>query len=98
MADILAIVSDNARKTRIMYGANLSYKVLQKYLAEVVGASLAEFDDGSQKYILTSKGEKFLAAYRTYYKDNETIEESLNRVLSQKKFLEGLCCSGVSEC
>ena len=98
MADILAIVSDNAKKTRIMYGANLSYKVLQKYLAEVVGASLAEYDDGSQRYILTSKGEKFLTAYRTYHKEHESIEESLNHVLLQKKFLEGLCSSSVSEC
>lgn len=91
MADILAIASENARKTKIMYGANLSYKVLQKYLSEIIGASLVSYDDGSQEYVLTSKGEKFLEAYQTYSKDNMAVEKSLNQVLTEKRFLEELC-------
>ena len=98
VADILTIVSDNARKTKIMYGANLSYKVLQKYLAEVVGASLITFDASSQEYVLTPKGERFLAAYQVYSKDNESVEQYLNRVMSQKRFLEELCSTEVAKC
>ena len=37
IADILRVVSGNAKKTQIMYQANLSYRVLQKYLAEIAG-------------------------------------------------------------
>jgi predicted transcriptional regulator len=50
IADILRVVSGNAKKTQIMYGSNLSYKVLQRYLAVVMKASLVSFDAGQEYY------------------------------------------------
>ncbi|NIO36932.1 hypothetical protein GTO27_04425, partial [Candidatus Bathyarchaeota archaeon] len=41
IADILSVVRDNdARKTRIMYLANLSWDLLTRYLNELIEAGL----------------------------------------------------------
>ena len=49
-----------------MYQANLSYKVLQRYLNEIVEASLVTFEDANQLYLLTGKGHEYLDAYKEY--------------------------------
>jgi predicted transcriptional regulator len=91
IADILNVASRDAKKTQIMYQANLSYKVLQRYLAEIVGASLVEFEDERQCYQLTDKGREFLEAYQKYSKTNRHVEKRLNDVATKKKVLEDLC-------
>ena len=93
IADILRVVSGNAKKTQIMYQANLSYKVLQKYLAEITGASLICFEDGERCYVLTDKGREFLDAYEEYSKTNRHVEKRLNDVRTKKNVLEKLCSS-----
>ena len=42
IADILVIASRRARKTQIMYQANLSYRLLCRYLGEVLEAGLVK--------------------------------------------------------
>ena len=91
IADILQVVSQNAKKTQIMYQANLSYKVLQKYLKDVTAASLINFENTEQCYMLTRKGQGFLEAYRDYSKTNRCMEKRLNDVNNKKKNLEDLC-------
>jgi predicted transcriptional regulator len=93
IADILHVVSGNARKTQIMYQANLSYRVLQKYLAEITGASLICFEDGERCYVLTDKGREFLDAYEEYSKTERHVEKRLNDVRTKKSVLEKLCSS-----
>jgi predicted transcriptional regulator len=93
IADILNVVSGSAKKTQIMYQANLSYKVLQKYLAEVTGASLICFENGERCYILTDKGRAFLDAYEEYSKTNRHMEKRLNDVRTKKNVLIKLCSS-----
>ena len=93
IADILHVVSGNARKTQIMYQANLSYKVLQKYLAEITGASLISFEDKRRCYILTAKGQEFLDAYQEYSKTNRQVEKRVDDVRIKKNVLEKLCSS-----
>jgi predicted transcriptional regulator len=93
IADILNVVSGNAKKTQIMYQANLSYKVLQKYLAEIVEASLINFEDKRRCYILTVKGREFLDAYQEYFKTNRQVEKRVNDVRTKKNILEKLCSS-----
>jgi predicted transcriptional regulator len=93
IADILQVVSGNAKKTQIMYQANLSYRVLQKYLAEITGASLICFEGGTRCYILTDKGRAFLDAYEEYSKTNRHVEKRLNDVRCKKNDLEKLCSS-----
>jgi predicted transcriptional regulator len=82
IADILQVVSQNAKKTQIMYQANLSYKVLQRYLRNITAASLIDFENSEQCYVLTPKGQEFLQAYREYDKTNKSIELCSNRKAS----------------
>jgi len=89
-ADILNVVSRKPRKTQIMFQANLSYQVLQKYLAELTGASLIFFEDEHQYYALTLKGQQFLDAYRKYLKTHRYVEKALNDVNGKKAELEKL--------
>ena len=91
IADILQVVSQNAKKTQIMYQANLSYKVLQRYLGDITSASLISFKIEEQCYVLTRKGREFLEEYRDYVKINKRVEQRLNDVDSKKKNLEELC-------
>ena len=93
IADILRVVSGDARKTQIMYQANLSYRVLQKYLAEITGASLINFEDKRRCYILTAKGREFLDAYQEYSKTSRQVEKRVDDVRAKKGVLEKLCSS-----
>ena len=90
IADILGVASRKPRKTQIMYQANLSFRVLQKYLAEVSGASLICFEDETQCYNLTSKGRAFLDVYKLYTKTNNHAEKILGEVNLKKQTLEKL--------
>lgn len=91
IADILQVVSQNPKKTQIMYQANLSYKVLTRYLRNITAASLIDFETTEQCYVLTPKGEDFLEAYKDYAKTNKSIEKRLNDINNKKKTLEELC-------
>lgn len=94
IADILRVAKQNAKKTEIMYRANLSYKVLEKYLKKTTQACLLEFDGEERCYILTKKGQEFLEAYKDYAKINKRVEQHINNVNDKKKSLEKLCRSG----
>lgn len=91
IADILNVVSHTAKKTQIMYQANLSYGVLQRYLSEVSAASLVGFESKSNSFVLTLKGREFLEAYKKYSKSHRQVEKRLNEVSEKKKALEQLC-------
>jgi len=93
IADILRVVkgNDGARKTQIMYGANLSYKVLMRYLGEVLEACLVRFERGRGCYVLTGKGREFLEHYREYSRRSKHVARQLGYVESKRRVLEGLC-------
>ena len=91
IAAILYVASKTAKKTQIMYQANLSYKVLQRYLFEIESAHLVIFSDKNQCYSLTEKGRSFLQAYEKYSVTNRNVEKRLVDVASKKKILEDLC-------
>jgi len=93
IADILRVVkgNDGAKKTQIMYGANLSYKVLTRYLREVLEACLIRFERNRHCYVLTEKGRLFLQRYRDYARRNRHLERQLKNVRSRIRALEELC-------
>ena len=69
MASILNEAVEGTRKTRIMYGCNLSYRQLQSYLKLLLGMKLlmAVSEQKSSKttfFETTEKGQDFLLAYR----------------------------------
>lgn len=90
IADILSIASSEAKKTRIMYQANLSYKLLCRYLSEVMDAGLVDCDDGNY-YVLTSKGKYFLSRYDEYSKRRERLKVHLSNINNEKTILQQMC-------
>jgi predicted transcriptional regulator len=93
IADILGVASGDAKKTQIMYQANLSYAIMQKYLAELTEASLIGFKDEKLCYVLTDKGREFLRTYQEYSKTSKHVEKRLNEARVKKRALERLCSS-----
>ena len=91
IADILEIANLEAKKTQIMFRANLSYRVLNKYLQEILEASLISFEEERRCYTLTNKGNDFLNAYKDYCRNNKHVEERLNDIIKTKKTLDELC-------
>ncbi len=97
IADILDVAKVKAKKTQIMYQANMSFRVLQRYLSEVIGASLVDFDDKANIYLLTEKGLKFLNAYKKYSRTNKNLENRLSEARNKKQLLEGLILDSQDE-
>jgi predicted transcriptional regulator len=72
LANILQIAEGGAKKTRIMYQCNLSFRSLQAYLDFLVDVGLldcttlkTEEKVDSQLFKTTKKGKAFIKAYRT---------------------------------
>ncbi len=88
--DVLAVAEeggdDGSKKTHIMYGANLSYKLLIRYLEEVLEAGLVCEEESC--YLITDKGREFLQFYANYEKRLRDIEDRINHLNSGKETLE----------
>jgi len=67
IADILRIARKGAKKTRIVYGANLNFKLLNEYLEKLEEAGLIT-DDQEKRGMLktTDKGRKYLHHYEGF--------------------------------
>ncbi len=63
VAQMLELANDGITKTRIMYGAFLSYPQLKEYLAMLVENNLLDYDNETQHYKTTAKGMQFLRLY-----------------------------------
>lgn len=80
-ADILEIAKDGSRKTRIMYLGNLSFDLVEKYLALLVHVGLIEIQDGGERtYVATEKGQRFLEDYHEL-KKHAGMADAKRRVL-----------------
>jgi predicted transcriptional regulator len=62
MADVIKITITGAKKTQIMFKANLSYKLLQIYMRTLLDEGLISQSDG--KYVATDRGKEFLETYQ----------------------------------
>jgi predicted transcriptional regulator len=92
IADMLSIMGKGAKKTQIMYQANLSYKLLNRYLREILNSGLIRFEDGNT-YVLTGKGKEFLSKHVEYFKLCKSLEKNLKHINSEKSVLEKLCAN-----
>lgn len=82
-AGILDIARNGTRKTRIMYRANLSFDLLQKYLDMLVNAGLLELRGNDDRtYVATEKGRKFLEDFNELQKYS-TVADEKKRTLEQ---------------
>ena len=89
IADILSVVSHGAKKTHVMYQANLSYTLLSRYLSEVLESGLVCVVD-EDCYKLTERGQSFLDRFNEYSRRCGELEEQLNNVNNVKTVLESL--------
>jgi len=86
IADILAVVKDGSKKTRIMYMANLSYTLLTRYLTEVIDNGLVKIKD-KKIYELTDKGFNFLQEFTNYRKRQMKLEKKLTEIKDEETLL-----------
>ena len=61
-ADILRLSIDGARKTSIVYKANLNFTLVEKYLKRLIENGLLRASD--KLFITTPKGTRFIEQYR----------------------------------
>ena len=63
MATILRVAMRGASRTRLMYGAYLSYAQLKDYISFLQDKELLVYDESMHIYRLTEKALKFLSVY-----------------------------------
>lgn len=66
IAEMLSIIVNKAKKTHIMYKANLSYTLLCKYLELLLSSNLVKYNREDKTYELTKRGESYLDHYAEY--------------------------------
>jgi len=91
IAEILRTARKGARKTRIMYQANLSYDLLNRYLAETLEADLLTINKDEKLYMVTRKGEEFLEKYGDYSERCMQLQEQLENNRKDETFLKSMC-------
>ena len=94
--EVLSIVSVRVRKTKIMYGANLSFVQVEKYLTVLLGSGLLKHD-GDSGYLITERGMEFLQLYEDYLERSTRLKEEVERNMRDRLRLENMCFNNKSE-
>ena len=63
-ADILQVSQSGAKKTHIVYKANLNFMIVKKYLSNLIEKGFIEKND--TLYFTTNKGVNFLESYEEF--------------------------------
>ncbi|MCK5403566.1 transcriptional regulator [Candidatus Bathyarchaeota archaeon] len=63
-ADILKVARVGAKKTHLVYKANLNFEIVKKYLSRLSENRLISSENGH--YITTEEGVKFLDTYQEF--------------------------------
>jgi predicted transcriptional regulator len=63
VAQMLIFCKEPQIKTRVMYGLNLSWGMVEKYLSLLQSSALLEVHHSPTKYLTTQKGLKFLRSW-----------------------------------
>lgn len=92
IADILKAAGDGSRKTRIMYFANLSYRLLERYLARVIEARL--LSRNGERYEVTEKGKIFLEKFEIYSRKELRVRKEIESLKFERQVLEQMCEMG----
>jgi predicted transcriptional regulator len=89
VAAILEASNGGATKTRIMFNANLSFKLLEKYLN--TANKLGFIRQIESHYILTMKGREFLNEYKDLTQQHNAALKTLNELRHKIMLLESRC-------
>ena len=61
--DILKVAQGGAKKTKIVYQANLNFKIVRKYLGRLLEKGLIEYKEDVRLYFTTDQGAWFVDQY-----------------------------------
>lgn len=89
LADIMRVAGSGARRTKIMYFANLSYLLLTKYLEDALRAGLLR--SSRDEYLATRKGEAFLKRYNELHNRYSRVKADLDGLKCDAEVLERMC-------
>jgi predicted transcriptional regulator len=81
MAEMVVVCQNGARKTHIMYKANLSYEMLQRYMKILLETRLVEKSPVDGYYRTTPKGITFVKDYEDFKKLSELHESKKSSLL-----------------
>lgn len=62
-ADILRVARRGAKKTQIVYEANLNFKIVKKYLRRLIENGLLHNSEKEKLFFTTNKGDDFIQQY-----------------------------------
>jgi hypothetical protein len=79
-----------------MYGANLNFLQLEKYLRALLGNALLSFD-GDSGYLTTESGKKFLQLYEDYLERCASLRGEVERNTKDRQRLENICGFGKAD-
>jgi predicted transcriptional regulator len=89
IADILHAAGSGTKKTRIMGLANLSYRLLEKYLGKTVQTGFLRLND--EGYEVTEKGQAFLEKYEDFSSRYSKLESELQSAIFEREILKRMC-------
>jgi predicted transcriptional regulator len=93
---MLSIASVRSRKTKIMYGANLSFHQVEKYLSFLLRNGLLEHIVESG-YLITGAGREFLSLYEEYLERSNVLRQEVERNTKDRLHLENMCFNNRNE-
>ena len=88
--DILTIATLSVKKTHIMYQANLSYLLVNKYINQLLTRDLLRLDGGSC-YLITKRGMEFLKLHDDYVRRCTDIKYQIDQAKKDRRRLEKIC-------
>jgi predicted transcriptional regulator len=91
--EVLSIALVRVCKTRIMYGASLSFVQLERYLSTLLRSNLLSFDRDTG-YLTTKLGRAFLQLYGDYLDNCMHLMGAIERNAKDRKQLENMCGLG----
>lgn len=64
IAEILSLCLKPQIKTQVMYGTNLSWKMLQHYLSQLQKLEFLEVHNETKKYVTTKRGKELVQKWK----------------------------------
>jgi predicted transcriptional regulator len=89
IAAILQAVNCGSSKTRIMFSANLSFNLLEKYLDICLRAGFVQAN--GSKYTLTEHGASILKQYKQLHMRYSNVQKTFNNLVLERKRLAQGC-------
>lgn len=89
IAAVLEAANSGACKTRIMFMANLSFSLLEKYLE--LASNVGFVQVSNSKYRLTEHGKEFLREYKQFHEKYDRAQKLVESLGPERERLARLC-------